>query len=233
MSPIVIFTKPSTESVQTRSPSFIMRMRDVLSALDILQPPHIDFFQEMYPFVLKGMMVVVVDFNGHIANVKREGNGLEKGLVKTYSSPVASLVLTDSSQLTSDNQHLVRILIDLRVLDSIRDMAEKNAALGNLTVLPRAWLRWQAIRLSGPPGKLWSLYLQYTPDLRSVYRDGRFLLLEESLSSFGRALFEATPLAPSSASLKPILCGGDWEGESCGVTSQPSAPTRTDESRKT
>lgn len=25
----------------------------VLSALDILQPPHLDFFQEMYPFQIK------------------------------------------------------------------------------------------------------------------------------------------------------------------------------------
>lgn len=34
--------------------SFLLQ---VLSALDILQPPHLDFFQEMYPFFTSGLSI--------------------------------------------------------------------------------------------------------------------------------------------------------------------------------
>ena len=56
-----IFGYPTTRAVVGQIPDpapikthmILMRLSvcfQVLSALDILQPPHIDFFQEMYPF---------------------------------------------------------------------------------------------------------------------------------------------------------------------------------------
>lgn len=53
------YCKPDTKTdvANTISYFFINKkkktfMLQVLSALDILQPPHLDFFQEMYPFYI-------------------------------------------------------------------------------------------------------------------------------------------------------------------------------------
>jgi len=41
---------PAASREGTRSLLVCFSLLQVLSALDILQPPHLDFFQEMYPF---------------------------------------------------------------------------------------------------------------------------------------------------------------------------------------
>lgn len=75
----------------------------VLSALDILQPPTLDFFQEMYPFIC-----LIALSNKSFGKCGRlEGFNGEAGTLTSHVSPIAFLLRAEGTTRTDERFYSV------------------------------------------------------------------------------------------------------------------------------